>query len=129
MTQIEEVLSALASGPASTLYVKADGSATLRDIQHIHSTRRQVVGLCLSHAINGDESTRYPSHSAGRLSDAARREFRLREQAWGDELSCLVWRHNVMLEQSGAFQIKSGSILDIAITEAVSLTTLPEERQ
>lgn len=103
MTQIEEVLSTLATGPASTLYVKADGSATLRDIQHIHSTRRQVVGLCLSHAINGDESTRYPSHSAGRLSDAARREFRLREQAWGDELSCLVWRHNVILEQSGAF--------------------------
>lgn len=103
MTLLPSILADLASGPASAAYVTPGQTYTRQALGNIHATRRHIVGLILSEGINGDDSARMPSHTAGRFSDAYRRWLHFREQAFADEMACIVLRNNVIAEQRGAF--------------------------
>ena len=102
MSPTSLILAELAKGPATAAYLPAI-PATREVLRRIQIARQAALGAFLSNGISGDESVRYPSYSAGRLSDTCRRELYFREQVFADELSCLILRNNMVMERDGGF--------------------------
>lgn len=106
MHTVVQTLSGLTSPACHGLYIEGREIISHGEIADIHATRGSVLGLLLSAVIDGNgESLRYPSHSAGRLTESCRFELLLRDSIFGDDIAGFILRQNEILNMAGAFDM------------------------